>query len=65
MVRPQDPAAQTTCESGKKKDHTVTNILRVQVLLMIIFLSDTYGSRVHDTPIADATPSPLPVGSRL
>jgi DDE superfamily endonuclease len=32
---------------------------------MILFLSDTYGGRVHDTPIADATPYPLPAGSRL
>jgi hypothetical protein len=27
-------------------------------------LSDTYGGRIHDKPIADATPSPLPAGSR-
>jgi hypothetical protein len=32
---------------------------------MILFLSDTYGGRTHDKPIADATPSPLPAGSRL
>jgi hypothetical protein len=28
-------------------------------------LSDTYGGRVHDKRIADATPSPLPPKSRL
>jgi DDE superfamily endonuclease len=28
-------------------------------------ISDTYGGRTHDTPIADATPYPLPAGSRL
>src|SRR5437016_13701622 len=32
---------------------------------LILFLSDTYGGRIHDKPIADATPSPLPAGSRL
>jgi hypothetical protein len=32
---------------------------------MILFLSDTYGGRTHDKPIADATPYPLPAGSRL
>ena len=32
---------------------------------MILFLSDTYGGRVHDKPIAAATPYPLPAGSRL
>jgi hypothetical protein len=65
IVRPQDPAAQTDCYSGKKKDHTVKNVLLVNALLLILFLSDTYGGRIHEKPIADATPSPLPAGSRL
>ena len=37
----------------------------MHALLLILFLSDTYGGRVHDKPIADTTPSPLPAGSRL
>jgi DDE superfamily endonuclease len=37
----------------------------VNALLLILFLSDTYGGRTHDKPMADATPSPLPAGSRL
>ena len=41
------------------------NVLLVNALLLILFLSDTYGGRVHDKRIADATPSPLPAGSRL
>ena len=65
IVRPQDPAEQKASYSGKKKDHTVKNVLLVNALLMILFLSDTYGGRVHDKPIADATPYPLPAGSRL
>src|SRR5207244_11738057 len=65
IVRPQDSAQQAACYSGKKKDHTVKNILLVNALLLILFLSDTYGGRVHDKPIADATPYPLPAGSRL
>src|SRR5712691_13348944 len=65
IVRPQDPAEQTECYSGKKKDHTVKNVLLVNALLIILFLSDTYGGRTHDKPIADATPYPLPAGSRL
>jgi DDE superfamily endonuclease len=32
---------------------------------MILFLSDTYGGRTHEKPIAEATPYPLPAGSRL
>ena len=65
IVRPQDPAEQTACYSGKKKDHTVKNVLLVNALLLILFLSDTYGGRTHDKRIADATPYPLPAGSRL
>src|SRR5881296_1948033 len=53
------------CYSGKKKDHTVKNVLLVNALLLILFLSDTYGGRVHDKPMADATPYPLPAKSRL
>ena len=31
----------------------------------VLFLSDTYGGCTHDKPIAEATPYPLPAGSRL
>ena len=41
------------------------NVLLVNALLLILFLSDTYGGRTHDKPIADATLYPLPAGSRL
>jgi hypothetical protein len=34
-------------------------------MLTILFLSDTYGGRVHDKRIAEATPYPLPAGSGL
>src|SRR5262249_2820220 len=60
-----DPAEQTGCYSGKKKDHTVKNVLLINALLTILFLSDTYGGRVHEKRIAEATPYPLPAGSRL
>jgi hypothetical protein len=43
----------------------VKNVLLVNALLLILFLSDTYGGRVHEKPIAAATPYPLPTGSRL
>src|SRR5262249_2751604 len=65
IVRPQDAAEQKECYSGKKRDHTVKNVLLVNALLVILFLSDTYGGRVHDKRIADATPYPLPARSRL
>jgi hypothetical protein len=65
IVRPQDPAEQTECYRGKTKDHTVKNVLLVNALLVILFLSDTSGGRLHDKRIAEATPYPLPTGSRL
>jgi hypothetical protein len=34
-------------------------------MLIILFLSETYAGSIHDKRIADATPSPLPAGSRL
>jgi hypothetical protein len=40
-------------------------VLLVNALLLILFLSDTYGGRVYDKRIADATLYPLPVRSRL
>jgi DDE superfamily endonuclease len=65
IVRPQDPPQQAACYSGKKKDHTVKNVLLVHALLVILFLSDTHGGRVHDLRIAETTPYPLPAGSGL
>ena len=35
------------------------NVLLVNALLVILFLSDTYGGRVHDLRIAEGTPYPL------
>jgi DDE superfamily endonuclease len=43
----------------------VKNVLLVNAPLTILFLSATYGGHVHDKRIADATPYPLPAGSRL
>src|SRR5512132_2655308 len=65
IERPQDSAEQTRCDRGKKKCHTVKNVLLINAALLILFLSDTYAGSTHDKRIADATPSPLPAGSRL
>jgi hypothetical protein len=43
----------------------VKNVLLVNAPLTILFLSDTHGGRVHEKRIAEATPYPLPAGSRL
>ena len=41
------------------------NVLLVNAPLTILFLSDTCGGRIHDKRLAEATPYPLPAGSRL
>ena len=58
MARPQDPTEQTRCDRGKKKCHTVKNVLLINAMLTILFLSDTYAGSTHDKRIADATPYP-------
>jgi hypothetical protein len=65
ITRPQDPIEQTRCYSGKKKCHTVKNVLLVDAVLTILFLSETYAGSTPDKRIADATPYSLPAGSRL
>ncbi len=41
------------------------NVLLINAALTIVFLSDTHAGSPHDKRIADATPYPLPAGSRL
>jgi hypothetical protein len=43
----------------------VKNVLLVNAPLTVLFLSETAGGRVHDKHMVDATPYPLPAGSRL
>jgi DDE superfamily endonuclease len=40
-------------------------VLLINAVLTILFLSETYVGSTHDKRIADATPYPLPAGSRL
>ena len=41
------------------------NILLVNALLTILFLSETHGGRMHEKRIAEVIPYPLPAGSQL
>ena len=41
------------------------NVLLINAALTILFLSATYAGSTHDKRIAEATPYPLPMGSRL
>ena len=54
---------QTRCDSGKKRYHTVKNVLLINAALTILFLSETYAGSTHDKRMADATPYPLPAGA--
>ena len=65
IPRPQDPEDQKLYYSGKKKKHTVKNVLLIDGTLSIIFLSETVEGKMHDKKIADAAPYPLPQGSQL
>ena len=65
IQRPRDTAQQKSHYSGKKKCHTVKNVVLVEKHLSIAFLSPTHPGTVHDKRIADATPYPLPPGSHL
>jgi hypothetical protein len=64
MERPQDPTAQTRYYRGQQTYHTVNNVLLSNAALMILCLRETYAGRTHDQRMADATPYPLPAGSR-
>jgi hypothetical protein len=63
--RPQNPTEQTRYDRGTNKCHTVNNVLWINAVLTILFLSQTYEGRTHDKRMAEATPYPLPAGSRL
>jgi len=52
--RPCDPQTQQECYSGKKKTHTVKNLLIGGLTSRtVVYLSDTYEGRIHDKKIAD------------
>jgi DDE superfamily endonuclease len=43
----------------------VKNVLLINAMLTILFLSDTDAGSTHDKRMAEATPYPLPAGSQL
>jgi hypothetical protein len=43
----------------------VKNVLLINAALTILFVRETYAGSTHDKRMADATPYPLPAGSRL
>jgi len=51
--------------SGKKRFHTVKNLLLVNALLSVLYLSGTQEGRASDKRIADFADYQLPEGSTL
>src|SRR6266496_1487378 len=65
IARPKDDNEQECYYSGKKKDHTIKNVVIVDASGAIRFLSATYAGSVHDKRIADESKYQLPEGSVL
>lgn len=63
--RLKDQDRQQDYYSGKKKRHTVTNNLISERGGKVVFLSDTYGGRVHDKAICDGEEYQFPPGSTV
>lgn len=51
--------------SGKKKCHTIKNVILIDVFCRIIYLSATFNGKTHDKSIADQSNYQLPAGSIL
>lgn len=53
IVRPIDPRQQRLCYSGKQKMHTLKNLILINALCKILFLSRTAEGKKHDKKLAD------------
>ncbi len=65
IERPSDSETEKDHYSGKKKRHTVKNLLLIDMFCRIIYLSATFAGTVHDKKIADQANYNLPEGSVL
>jgi hypothetical protein len=65
--RPQHAGQQRVRSSGKKKRHTVKNVIGNDATKRIVLLGETQGGRVHDYPLLQARGwlPQLPAGLRL
>lgn len=63
--RPLDYQEQKEYYSGKKKSHTIKNVILINVFCGVIFLSATCTGKIHDKTIADTSNYNLPQGSTL
>jgi hypothetical protein len=65
IPRPTDPDTQEQYYSGKKKQHTIKNIVVIDALCKIILLTFTCEGKKHDKKAADEAAYTLPEGSVL
>lgn len=65
IQRPKDPEEQQEYYSGKKKGHTLKNLLVINEICHVCFLSDTCEGKASDKSIAELAGYPLPPGSCL
>jgi hypothetical protein len=63
IPRPVDPSAQKLYYSGKKKAHTVKNVVVSTLVGRILFLSPTCEGKKHDKKVADEADYYLPKDS--
>src|ERR687886_2423863 len=65
VQRPVDADEQGEYYSGKKKCHTIKNMLLTDEACYIRFMSETYAGKWHEKSIVDAAHYRLPAGSVL
>ncbi len=63
IPRPRDKEAQKKYYSGKKKQHTIKNMVVINTLCKILFLSRTCEGKKHDKKAADEAGYDFPEGS--
>jgi hypothetical protein len=65
IQRPKDPEEQQEYYSGKKKCHTLKNLLVINETCHVCFLSHTYEGKASDKSMAELVGYTLPPGSCL
>jgi hypothetical protein len=65
IPRPKDQESQRFYYSGKKKRHTIKNVVIINELCMIVLLTLTCEGKKHDKKISDKAGFELPSGSCL
>lgn len=65
ITRPTEPEAQRTYYSGKQKQHTLKNLVVINLQARILALSPTCEGKKHDKKLADEAADTWPDGSVL